>query len=288
MTSAMRAAAVHRAPEVVDTGSARPAGCGGEGGSSLQGELGCLRHRTSIDDGDVLTSAGVAAGIDLCLHILRRDHGAAVATDVARRSVVPPHRDDRQAQYIRRPVPEPQRATTAAARAWALELLEQPIRLRDMAGRGSMSVRTFTRRFREETGVSPLQWLVRQRVECARQLLEETDLPVDRIAADAGSAPRPPCASTSRRPWASPSRPTGALSVPDPGVDHRPRPPMGTAGVAGSTRPRTRVEPVEEASGARDRRNAPARVEPVLPHHAHGHEREPRTHAHEDGGRGLS
>ncbi|MFF0449745.1 GlxA family transcriptional regulator [Streptomyces sp. NPDC004609] len=139
-----------------------------------------------IDDGDVLTSAGVAAGIDLCLHMVRRDHGAAVANDVARRSVVPPHRDGGQAQYIRRPVPEARSATTSMARDWALERLHEPIRLRDMAERESMSVRTFTRRFREKVGVSPGQWLTRQRVERARHLLESTDLSVDQVARDSG------------------------------------------------------------------------------------------------------
>ncbi|MFJ2898045.1 GlxA family transcriptional regulator [Streptomyces sp. NPDC087218] len=139
-----------------------------------------------IDDGDVLTSAGVAAGIDLCLHIVRRDHGAAVANDVARRTVVPPHRDGGQAQYIQRPVPDPQFSTTITARTWALGRLERPIMLRDMARQESMSVRTFTRRFREEVGVSPVQWLTRQRVERARQLLESTDLSIDQVARDAG------------------------------------------------------------------------------------------------------
>ncbi|MGW4030622.1 GlxA family transcriptional regulator [Streptomyces sp. NPDC004838] len=139
-----------------------------------------------IDDGDVLTSAGVAAGIDLCLHLVRRDHGAAVANAVARHSVVPPHRDGGQAQYIRRPVPEGPSATTSAARDWALGRLHEPIQLRDMAERESMSVRTFTRRFREEVGASPGQWLTRQRVERARHLLESTDLSVDQVARDAG------------------------------------------------------------------------------------------------------
>ncbi|WP_432587076.1 helix-turn-helix domain-containing protein [Streptomyces sp. HD1123-B1] len=139
-----------------------------------------------VDDGDVLTSAGVASGVDLCLHIVRRDHGTAVANDVARRSLVPPHRDGGQAQYIRRPLPEPQQATTTAARAWALGRLDRALTLRELAAQEAMSVRTFTRRFREETGVSPGQWLVAQRVERARQLLEDTDLSVDRIARDAG------------------------------------------------------------------------------------------------------
>ncbi|MFD4412285.1 GlxA family transcriptional regulator [Streptomyces sp. NPDC058467] len=139
-----------------------------------------------VDDGDVLTSAGVAAGIDLCLHLVRRDHGAAVANEVARRTVVPPHRDGGQAQYIQRPVPEAQAATTTAARAWALGRLHEPIQLRDMAEQESMSVRTFTRRFREEVGVSPGQWLTQQRVERARQLLESSDLSIDQVARDAG------------------------------------------------------------------------------------------------------
>ncbi|MFE6888565.1 GlxA family transcriptional regulator [Streptomyces sp. NPDC057694] len=139
-----------------------------------------------IDDGDILTSAGVATGIDLCLHIVRRDHGAAVANDVARRTVVPPHRDGGQAQYIERPVPEPQLATTVAARAWALAHLHEPIQLRDMAEQEAMSVRTFTRRFREEAGVSPGQWLTRQRVERARHLLESSSLSIDQVAAESG------------------------------------------------------------------------------------------------------
>ncbi|MFJ4825319.1 GlxA family transcriptional regulator [Streptomyces bacillaris] len=139
-----------------------------------------------VDDGDVLTSAGVAAGIDLCLHLVRRDHGSAVANEIARRTVVPPYRDGGQAQFIHRPVPEPQFATTTAARAWALGRLDRPILLRDMAQQESMSVRTFTRRFREEVGVSPGQWLTQQRVERARHLLESSDLSVDQVARTAG------------------------------------------------------------------------------------------------------
>ncbi|CCB75081.1 MULTISPECIES: GlxA family transcriptional regulator [Streptomycetaceae] len=139
-----------------------------------------------VDDGDVLTSAGVAAGVDLCLHLVRRDHGASVANSIARRTVVPPHRDGGQAQYVLRPVPDAQVATTATAREWAQDHLEEPITLRDLADQESMSVRTFTRRFREETGVSPGQWLTRQRVERARQLLESTELTVDQVARSAG------------------------------------------------------------------------------------------------------
>ncbi|HEX6449053.1 MAG TPA: helix-turn-helix domain-containing protein [Trebonia sp.] len=138
------------------------------------------------DDDNVLTSAGEAAGIDLCLHIIRSDHGSAVANAVARRAVVPPHRDGGQAQFIERPVPREPDTSTAPARLWALDHLDEPLSLRDLAARASMSVRTFTRRFRDETGLSPAQWLTQQRVDRARQLLEDTDLPVDRIAAEAG------------------------------------------------------------------------------------------------------
>ncbi|GAB3661944.1 helix-turn-helix domain-containing protein [Actinocorallia lasiicapitis] len=135
-----------------------------------------------IDDGDVLTSAGVAAGIDLCLHIVRRDHGSAVANGVARTCVVPPSRDGGQAQFIERPVPEPQSGNTAATRAWALDNLSRPLSLDELAAHAAMSKRTFTRRFRAETGLSPGQWLTGQRVELARSLLETTDLPIDLIA----------------------------------------------------------------------------------------------------------
>lgn len=139
-----------------------------------------------VDEGDVLTSAGDVCGIDLCLHLIRSDHGAAVANDVARHCVVPPHREGGQAQFIRFPVPEPESASTNAARAWALQHLDRPLSLRELAQRESMSVRTFTRRFRDEVGISAGRWLAMQRVERARQLLEETDLPIEQVAEDAG------------------------------------------------------------------------------------------------------
>ena len=139
-----------------------------------------------VDDGDLLTSAGAAAGIDLCLHVVRRDHGSEVANHAARRCVVPPWRDGGQAQYIERPVPEPHDAGTAPVRAWALEHLDHPLSLGDLAARAGMSVRTLSRRFREEVGMSPGRWLTRQRVERARHLLETSDLPVDQIARLAG------------------------------------------------------------------------------------------------------
>ncbi|GAB3425331.1 GlxA family transcriptional regulator [Flindersiella endophytica] len=139
-----------------------------------------------VDDGDVLTSAGVGAGIDLCLHVIRRDHGSSVANEAARNCVVPPWRDGGQAQYIQQPVPPVTGATTEPARQWVLRRLDQHVTLPAMAEQARMSVRTFTRRFRDETGLSPGEWLTRQRVERARDLLESTDLPVDRVAREAG------------------------------------------------------------------------------------------------------
>ena len=139
-----------------------------------------------VDDGDVLTSAGVAAGIDLCLHVVRRDHGAEVANRVARRCVVPPWRDGGQSQYIERPIPSPADTTTEPTRRWMIENLGDRLDLPGMAGHARMSVRTFTRRFREETGLSPGTWLTGQRIEQARHLLETTELPVDQVARVAG------------------------------------------------------------------------------------------------------
>ncbi|MEU1419592.1 helix-turn-helix domain-containing protein [Kitasatospora sp. NPDC005751] len=139
------------------------------------------------DDGDVLTSGGVAAGIDLCLHIVRRDHGSAVANAVARTCLVPPWREGGQKQYVELPRPAVDAGPGAAAvRAWALEHLDQPLPLRLLADRAGMSVRSFTRRFREETGSSPGQWLTVQRAERARQLLESTDMTIDQVARESG------------------------------------------------------------------------------------------------------
>jgi transcriptional regulator GlxA family with amidase domain len=139
-----------------------------------------------VDDGDILTSAGVSAGIDLCLHVIRRDHGSEVANRTARRCVTAPFREGGQAQYIERPLPDPSGTTTAPTRAWMLEHLDEPLDLAGLAAHARMSVRTFTRRFREETGLSPARWLTRLRVEHARHLLETSDLPVDVIARRAG------------------------------------------------------------------------------------------------------
>ncbi|WP_369393898.1 GlxA family transcriptional regulator [Streptomyces sp. CG1] len=141
-----------------------------------------------VADGRMLTSAGAASGVDVCLHIVRTDHGSELANAVARRCVVPPFRDGGQAQYIEQPVPESGAASTAATRAWALERLDEPLTLTDLAGHARMSLRTFARRFGDEVGLSPGRWLIQQRVARARHLLESSDLPVDRIAAEVGFA----------------------------------------------------------------------------------------------------
>jgi transcriptional regulator GlxA family with amidase domain len=138
------------------------------------------------DDGDVLTSAGVGAGVDLCLHIVRNDHGSEVANRTARRCVVPPWRDGGQAQFIERPVPAVAGRGTEGTRQWALSRLGEPVGLDEMAAHARMSVRTFTRRFRAETGLSPARWLLQQRVAHARLLLETTDLAVDAVARRSG------------------------------------------------------------------------------------------------------
>ncbi len=139
-----------------------------------------------VDDGDILTSAGVGAGIDLCLHIVRSDHGTEAANRAARRCVVPPWREGGQAQFIERPIPSLSGTGTAPTRAWALDRLAEPVSLEEMAAHARMSVRTFTRRFRSETGLSPHQWLLGQRVAHAQLLLESTDLGVDTVARRSG------------------------------------------------------------------------------------------------------
>lgn len=141
-----------------------------------------------VDDGDVLTSAGAASGIDLCLHLVRRDHGSEVANRAARRCVVPPWRDGGQAQCIERPVPPPSGTSTAGTREWMLRRLGEPTSLSELAAHARMSVRTFSRRFRDEVGLPPGQWLTGQRVERARYLLESSDLPIDQVARHTGFA----------------------------------------------------------------------------------------------------
>jgi transcriptional regulator GlxA family with amidase domain len=139
-----------------------------------------------VDDGDVLTSAGVAAGIDLCLHIVRSDHGAEAANAVARRIVVAPHRDGGQAQFAQRPVPVVAGGGLSPTRAWMLERLHEPLTVARLASHAGYAERSFARIFRAETGMSPLQWLISQRVLEARRLLESTALPVEDVAARSG------------------------------------------------------------------------------------------------------
>jgi transcriptional regulator GlxA family with amidase domain len=141
-----------------------------------------------VDEGSLLTSAGAASGVDVCLHLVRKDHGSELANRVARSCVVPPWRDGGQAQYIEQPVPEPTAASTAATRQWALERLGEPLTLTALADHARMSPRTFARRFNGEVGMSPGRWLIQQRVLRARQLLESSDLSVDQVAGEVGFA----------------------------------------------------------------------------------------------------
>lgn len=137
-------------------------------------------------DGNVITSAGTAAGIDACLHLVRSEHGGAVANRIARRMVVSPHRDGGQRQFIDRPVPVTESESLSPILEWMLEHLAQPHTVSDLARRAAMSSRTFARRFVAETGTTPHQWVTDQRVLRARELLEETDLSIEQIAGDVG------------------------------------------------------------------------------------------------------
>ncbi len=141
-----------------------------------------------VDEGDLLTSAGAAAGIDLCLHLIRLDHGVDVAARAARRCVVAPHREGGQAQFVDRPIPVTGDASTAATREWALARLDENLTIARLARHAHMSERTFVRRFREETGLPPRRWLTRQRLDLARRMLETTDLGIDAIAVSVGYA----------------------------------------------------------------------------------------------------
>ncbi|MFJ3922608.1 GlxA family transcriptional regulator [Streptomyces sp. NPDC090022] len=141
-----------------------------------------------VQDGNILSSAGLSAGIDLCLHLVRTDYGAATASAVARLVVAAPVRPGGQAQFIEAPVPRETGTSLAATRGWALERLHEPLARADLAAHARISVRTLTRTFHAETGLSPLQWLLHQRVIRARELLETTDLPMDRVARLSGLA----------------------------------------------------------------------------------------------------
>jgi transcriptional regulator GlxA family with amidase domain len=140
-----------------------------------------------VDNGGLLTSAGAAAGLDLCLHMIRRDHGSAVAADAARLSVMPLEREGGQAQFIVHDQPAvPRGSALEPVMSWIEDHLDGDVTLDAMAARCGMSARTFSRRFREQTGTTPLQWLLRARVRRAQYLLENTDHGVDRVAEQAG------------------------------------------------------------------------------------------------------
>jgi transcriptional regulator GlxA family with amidase domain len=140
-----------------------------------------------IDDGQILTSAGTTAGLDLCVHLVRKDLGTRAANAVARNLVIPPHRSGGQAQYVESPVPTYQAsAGLAATLHWTLDNLHRPLTVADLAEHAGLSVRTLARRFHAEIGGTPLQWLLSQRIIRARELLEDTDLPVDVVAERCG------------------------------------------------------------------------------------------------------
>jgi transcriptional regulator GlxA family with amidase domain len=168
-------------------------------------EVEVLPNRLFVDDGDILTSAGVTAGIDLCLHVIRRDHGAAVANTRARALVAPPRRQGDQAQFVERLRPEASSDDLGPLRDWMLDHLARPLNLDTLATRAHMSRRTLTRRFREETGASPMSWLADARIDRARELLETTSEPVENIGHMTGlGAPASVRAAFHRRVGTSP------------------------------------------------------------------------------------
>ena len=140
-----------------------------------------------VDEGDILTSAGSAASIDLCLHVVRQDYGTEIATQLARQLVVPPQRDGGQAQYISAPMPVLDSSSLFADTVgWLQEHLHEQVTVEDLAARSAMSPRTFARRFTGSTGTTPYQWLIHQRIQLAQRLLETSDLPIDSVAEKTG------------------------------------------------------------------------------------------------------
>ena len=139
-----------------------------------------------VDEGQILTSAGSAAGLDLCLHLVRRDFGAGVANQVARRLVIAPHRDGGQAQFLDRPVDLRERGPLSGVLERVHRNIEQPLSIREMAGWAAMSERTFIRRFRAATGMTPGDWITHRRIERARDLLERSSLAMDEVAVRSG------------------------------------------------------------------------------------------------------
>jgi len=139
-----------------------------------------------VDDGDIITSAGTAAGIDACLHLVRRELGATVATMIARRMVVPPQRDGGQRQFVDLPIPECSSDSLEPVLVWMMEHLERDQPVRELARQAAMSERTFARKFVAETGTTPARWLALQRIHRARELLERSDLSIESVAARSG------------------------------------------------------------------------------------------------------
>jgi transcriptional regulator GlxA family with amidase domain len=139
-----------------------------------------------VQDERIFASAGECAGLDLCLHLVRLDHGSHVANTLARRMVLAPHREGGQAQYIDQPLPRAESTSLAPVLDWARSQLHRPLTIDDLAARAAMSKRSFLRHFGATTGTTPLQWLVHERVARARELLETTDQTIDRIAGQCG------------------------------------------------------------------------------------------------------
>jgi AraC family transcriptional activator FtrA len=140
-----------------------------------------------VDEGDIITSAGSAAGLDVCLHLVRRDFGPTVANTVARRLVIPPHRDGGQAQFIQAAVPATEDADPVAeSMTWALNRLRDPLTVDALAQRAHMSTRSYLRHFARRTGTSPIRWLINQRVQASLPLLEATSAPVEEVATAVG------------------------------------------------------------------------------------------------------
>ncbi|SHU61179.1 AraC family transcriptional regulator [Mycobacteroides abscessus subsp. abscessus] len=139
-----------------------------------------------VDDGDLITSAGTAAGIDACLHLVRRELGSEITNRIARRMVVPPQRAGGQRQFIPQPVPDMVADGFGELCDWLIENIDQSHTVAELAARVHMSTRTFARKFTDQTGVTPMRWIIDQRVLRARRLLEETDLDIDTVAARSG------------------------------------------------------------------------------------------------------
>lgn len=149
-------------------------------------ELEVVPQALYVDEGQILTSAGSAAGLDMLLHLVRRDYGARIANSVAQRLVIPPHRDGGQAQFLPRPVPSDERGRLATLMAWVRRHPRESHTIASLARRASMSPRTLQRQFRETVGLSPQQWLLRERIGLAKELLETGRAALPKVAEQAG------------------------------------------------------------------------------------------------------